>query len=156
MSKKHKVKIPEGYEFDSEEFNQYNGPVSDDESTKWAQTTVKFKPIQKKLPKTWDEYKYDTYCNLKTSTVSIVMPSKNMDAFVALSRLVQLRDHYNDGWEPDWESDDTKPAIQVWINKVRPINGLYEKKLLSFKTEKLRDEFLKNFRELIETAKPLL
>ena len=150
-SKKHKVKIPEGFEVESvETYNLcYMGNPR-------KETTVKFKPIKKQLPKTWEEYKHNDRQILETEPFEILMTSKNIESFRALARLVQLRDHYNDGWEPDWKSDHVKPSIEVWRNEVRMTNALYGNELLSFKTPALRSEFLSNFRELIETAKPLL
>ena len=41
-------------------------------------------------------------------------------------------------------------------DNIRVAEYLFIKKMLAFKTEELRDKFLENFRDLIETAKPLL
>ncbi len=48
MSKKHKVKIPEGYKVDK--VQRLNFP------DKTIDITLSLKPIKKELPKTWEEY----------------------------------------------------------------------------------------------------
>lgn len=112
-------------------------------------------PTKKQLPKTWEEYCKNNELFL-TWDNNINIPMNREPEFRALLRLVELRDHYNDGWKPDWNCDNKKPSIQVWNNKVLSIYLLNQQSLLVFKTEELRDKFLSNFRDLIETAKPLL
>jgi len=150
--KKHKVKIPKGYEVESvQSYNPcYMGNLR-------KETTVKFKPIKKQLPKTWEEYMRNDRDIAGTKPWEIIMPAKYIQPVWALIRLIQLKDHYNDGCGPDWKDcDEVKHIIDVWCDKVRTNNVLCGNKLLSFKHPDLRDEFLSNFRELIETAKPLL
>ena len=151
--KKHKVEIPEGYEIDSTTTESY---TDNDGKKCYPRVIIKLKPIKKELPKTWGEYKHNDRPILETEPFDIVIPQKYTHPFHALIKLIQLRDHYNDGWEPDWNCDNFKPSIQVWIHEVGPINALCKQRLLTFKTEELRDKFLSNFRDLIETAKPLL
>lgn len=78
------------------------------------------------------------------------------EASVALSKLIYLRDIYNDGWVANWMDSSTKFII---LNKHNNIgvdfwnNTMF---ILNFKTYQVRDEFLTNFRDLIEIAKPLI
>lgn len=78
------------------------------------------------------------------------------EACLALAQLCQLRDIYNEGWKPDWTDNNEKFCI--FFNNEKVYSGLsyYTRHILSFKTQELRDKFLENFRDLIETAKPLL
>ena len=143
--KKYKVNIPEGYYVES--------TTTDAPPTS---IQINLKPIKKQLAKTWEEYKVDTYHTRETKSVTIVMPPSNMNAFCALSQLVELRDHYNDGWEPDWTDDSSKYVIYVYRTSLSTTMVQYAGHVLSFKTVDLRDKFLSNFRDLIETAKCLL
>ena len=78
-------------------------------------------------------------------------------ACLALAQLCQLRDRYNDGWKPDWKDDNQfKWCIDFFQDVVRKTAVLFVRRTLTFKTEELRNKFLENFRDLIETAKPLL
>ena len=78
------------------------------------------------------------------------------EAMLALCQLIQLRDCYNEGWQPNWENISIKYKIEFYSNEPVTRTGSSSHRILTFKTEKLRDKFLKNFKDLIEIAKPLL
>ena len=93
----------------------------------------------------------------KDNDKNIFPTIEEAEACLALAQLCQLRDRYNDGWKPDWDSmSETKYVLEISRNIV--VKNFYgnRHKILAFKTEELRDKFLENFRDLIETAKPLL
>ncbi len=100
---------------------------------------------QKKLPKTWDELKYEggdlTYLPI---------------SYIALRKLEILRDIYNDGWKPDWTDKAPKHIIIFYSGEVDTYDNYSTHHFFHFKTAELRDEFLNNFRDLIEEAKDLL
>ena len=76
---------------------------------------------------------------------------------MALAQLCQLRDRYNDGWKPNWEyKGEMKYCIEFFKERISKENYYSIRKVLCFKTPELRDEFLENFKDLIEIAKPLL
>lgn len=76
---------------------------------------------------------------------------------LALCQLIQLRDCYNDGWKPNWKDiKEYKYGINYYQNCISIDLRIDTNAVLTFKTPKLRDEFLKNFKDLIEIAKPLL
>lgn len=86
----------------------------------------------------------------------IVWPTKELsEASMALSQLLQLRDAYN-----KMEKDDIRSCYVIYLdhqfNRLEIGNFREMNMLLGFKTEKLRDAFLENNKELLETAKPLL
>ena len=89
-----------------------------------------------------------------------LFPTKaESEACLALSQLCQLRDAYNG--EPladwcDWKEHKIKYVIYYSLNDMKLAVSNTQSFILAFKTEKLRDEFFENFRELIEIAKPLL
>lgn len=157
------IDIPEGYEVDTEN------------STKEC---IKLKKIENKLPKTWEEFckTHPRKCGEsfldvdgKIGTINcmsnvqrnqfydkILLPSKELaEAMLALCQLIQLRDCYNDGWAPNW-GKDIKFTIEV--EKDCPVTTLTGIKhaVLAFKSKDLCKEFYNNFKDLIETAKPLL
>ena len=79
------------------------------------------------------------------------------EASIALAQLSQLREVYRQGWKPDWNDyNKIKYCIDHRINGL----GGYETgsflNFLSFQSPEIRDEFLKNFIDLIVKAKPLM
>lgn len=154
-----KINIPEGYTIDEK-----NSTFE----------CIKFKRV--KLPKTWEEFcnSYPIkdgesfvdatgkiYESAERQRSSIgdanVLPNKKYaEAIIALCQLIQLRDCYNEGWQPDWESYETKYSICIDQNMVA--FGQTEKlsRLLTFKTPIIREMFYINFKDIIEKAKILL
>ena len=149
-----------------------NGKVIDLENSDLSVGKIVFKKKEKELPTKWEDLvnikgcyvsanyisKYSEYTALDSN--KNVFPTKaEAEACLALSQLCQLRDAYNG--EPladwcDWSVANTKYCIEFYDNEITTFNYKCTRKVLSFKTEKLRDKFLENFSELIETAKPLL
>ena len=161
-TKEMKIQVPEGYEIDRE---------------KSTFKKIVFKKIEKKLPKSWKEFgevqgwfvselsdiDYSEGHSTDYRDKNIFPTKEEAEACLALSQLCQLRDRYNDGWRPDWENRvQTKFIIcisldnKILFDKISANTHAISKRLLTFKTEELRDKFLENFRDLIETAKPLL
>ena len=132
--------------------------------------------VKVELPKTWEEFCeenpigvgesfiYDScvYCIEKemerVDKYKEALPNKETaEAFLALMQLIQLRDCYRQGWKPDWKDTDTpKYAIVSSFGKVAPELFLNMSSVLSFQSAEIRDEFLNNFRDLIEQAKELI
>ena len=77
-------------------------------------------------------------------------------AFEALKKLIILREYYNEGWQPDWEDGEEKFSIQVCEGELDTFKSLELQRVFSFRTGEIRDKFLKEQRELLEIAKPLL
>lgn len=130
---------------------------------------------QNKLPKTWEEfcernkmgdkrfYLYDGVIigtGISKNTVRdtvLIESAEEAQAFRALMQLRQLRKAYVKDWEPNWMSEiqpkyciDLKADyfdIECWYHVNSP---------LSFPTEELAEQFLDNFKDLLEIAKPLL
>lgn len=87
-----------------------------------------------------------------------LLPSKSdAEGILALIQLIQLRDCYNNGWKPDWENgQNAKYTIYCIANSIATGTNNTNLRVLSFKTRELRDEFLTNFEDLIETAKDFI
>lgn len=162
-TKELKIQVPEGYEIDKE---------------KSTFEKIVFKKEERKLPKKWEDLKFVNgffICDLskinkvRLNSLAIdsnknVFPTKEEAiACLALAQLCQLRDRYNDGWKPDWKNRAQNkfiiyihPNNEILFDKISANTHAISRHLLIFKTEELRDKFLENFRDLIETAKPLL
>lgn len=154
-TKEMKIQVPEGYEIDKEN-----------------STFEKIVFKRKELPKSWEDlitvkgYCVTTFskiedcceeCYTYKENKNIFPTREEAEACLALAQLCQLRDRYNDGWKPDWKDyEQFKWCIVFFKDNIRVAEYLFIKKMLAFKTEELRDKFLENFRDLIETAKPLL
>ena len=125
---------------------------------------------EKELPKSWEElegvsgYYIDDNSKIEfrrnhithKSNRNIFSTKEQAEASIALAQLSQLMKVYNGDWVADWKSNKDKHVIYFnEDNLIKSINN-YNSRFLSFKDEKTRDLFLENFRELIETAKPLL
>lgn len=156
-NKELKIEVPQGYEIDKE---------------KSTFEKIVFKKVEKELPKSWEEL--DVVKGFYVNSLSEIagteeetcaeeynrntFPTKEeAEACIALAQLCQLRDIYNDGWKPNWRTgSEIKYCIIVDENKIVESQYITLNRVLHFKTPELRDEFLENFRDLIETAKPLL
>lgn len=152
------IEIPEGFELKK---------VSD--------TEYKIVKKEKILPKTWEEFcefypiKSDEHSlgigsaiitTVRERRLEIdrnVLPTKEKaEAILALCQLIQLRDCYNDGWKPDWKNENQYKYVFWFLKDNIKIGYLFcQPVLFAFKSEKLRDEFLNNFKDLIEKLRPL-
>lgn len=156
-TKELKIQVPEGYEIDRE-----NSTFE----------KIVFKKVEKELPKSWkDLYEVKGWfvgdesrlcsietCNWAKDNHKNIFPTKEeAEACLALAQLCQLRDRYNGGWKPNWEDgDEQKYVIKIGRGETTKCILTVTSSVLSFKSAYLRDKFLENFRDLIETAKPLL
>ena len=125
---------------------------------------------KKELPKSWEDlkeingyYSQGKDSGVRHTETSSIPDNKNVfatkeqaEASIAMAQLSQLMKVYNDGWEPDWNNYEFKFCIYFIGNSITSQSLQNSKVFLSFKDEETRDLFLENFRELIETAKPLL
>lgn len=163
-----KIEIQEGFDFEKAEI--VDGIV-----------VVKFKKKELELPKSWEEF-CDMFPNFigeyfirpeieekigqvievmdgqkRTSSNAELLPERaTAEAILALCQLIRLRDCYNGDWVPDWTDSEKKWVILFSKNKIETTECSYiTASELYFKTEELRDEFLSNFRPLIEKLKPL-
>ena len=124
--------------------------------------------IGDRLPKTWDEYcakqgevgdKIKASLDIAYMTINkhIFSDYKQAQAHIALMKLHLLRDEYRQGWKPDWRNvDESKFVIEMVANELSINNYGITRYSLSFQDEKRANEFLTNFRELIEQAGDLI
>ena len=94
--------------------------------------------------------------NINRTKSTLFKDKEIAEAYAVLPKLIRLRDEYNEGWKPDWKDNHIKYVLDCWEDVIVTARGNRLKRLLSFKTEEIRDKFLKNHRDLIEIAKPFL
>ena len=81
-----------------------------------------------------------------------IMPKDNCAAFVAYMKLFQLRN----AWVKDCDDANMNYRIIASNCKIDILYCCVPKMGLSFPTQKMADEFAEVFKDLLETAKPLL
>lgn len=144
----------------------------------WKDGKIVFEDIKPPLPKTWEEFckqnninKEEAFIHTsgeietikKVNTQRIVdydknvLPSKQAaEHHLALMQLHQLRDCYRQGWVPDYLVKSRKWYITKYYNKLVVSTTYNFSKFLSFQSEKIAQEFLDNFKDLIEQAGDLI
>jgi len=146
---------PKGYEIDKE---------------KSTFERIVFKEKKKELPKKWEDLEELSGYYTGSSSIIYVVPnaqttneSKNIfktkeqaEASIAMAQLSQLLHQYNDGWIPNYYDTNRKYTIVFMGDSIQTGYSLQKHNFLSFKTIEIRDKFLKNFKDLILKAKPLL
>ena len=149
--------------------------VPDGYKAMYNKDTQKVEIVRIELPKSWEEfcknnpvefketYIYNGRVNNvrtdgeRTEKDKDLLPNKETaEAFLALMQLIPLRDCYRQGWTPDWTKRNDKYCI-LHINDGVGIDiRNYTSSVLSFQSAEIRDEFRRNFRDLIEKAKELI
>ena len=151
--------------------------VPDGKKAVWKDGKLVFEDIKPQLPRTWEEFckqnpvreteYFLNNCNdLITATEKggrirseetdkNLLPSKQAaEAHLAYMQLHQLRDCYRQGWKPKLQ--DCNFTIVYNIEWKLVVGAYQSSRFLSFQSKEIADEFLTNFRELIEQAGDLI
>ena len=148
--------------------------VPDGKIAIWKDNKVVFEDIKPQFPKTWEEFckqnevkKNEYYLDTSSCIIVIsdskrysgsdrnLLPSKEAaEAHLALMQLHQLRDCYRQGWIPDDNHDNylilnNKGKYNISVNN-------WTSHFLTFQDRERAEEFLNNFRDLIEQAGDLI
>ena len=103
-------------------------------------------------PRSWSEY-----CNNAGRNIYDKFSScEESKAFVALGKLIQLRDAWLGEWTPDWNNSEDKYYIWVLNGEMCIGTTIFSQCMLAFPTEEMRDDFLETFLDIIEQAKMFL
>ena len=158
--------------------------VPDGKKAVWKDGKVVFENIKPQLPKTWEEFcdmkkpdKSEAFINDCSRCIKLeesveireyqedknLLPSqKAAEQHLALMQLHQLRDCYREGWQPNLKDSADMYSIQLAYNTIlrnielRVFCYPHVSAFLSFPTRELAEEFLSNFRGLIEQAGDLI
>ena len=124
--------------------------------------------IGDRLPKTWEEYcvKHGENSDMIKASLDyaytvinnyIFSDYKQAQAYIAMIKLHLLRDEYRNGWKPDWKDGNLgKYVIESSEGECYVAIYIHISSFLAFQDEKTAEEFLTNFRELIEQAGDLI
>ena len=153
-----KIEIPIGYEIDKE---------------KSTFEKIIFKKKDTK-PRSWKEY-FEQYKNTPCYELGFdvnngywnkptmygdgccAVPSKELaEAFLAMMKLMSLRQVWIGDWKPNW-----KDGTRIWCiisreYKLKISSSYVTAMTLSFPTEEMAKEFMNCFKDLLEVAKPLI
>ena len=147
----------------------------------WKDGKIVFEDIKPQLPKTWEEFcriknfiDSEAYIGSNSKCIEIgkcftiedmerryysdrnILPSKKAaEQHLALMQVHQLRDCYRQEWEP--KSNETS------FGNVKKVEGglyvdryIFSSKFLTFQTKEIAEQFLTNFKDLIEQAGDLI
>ena len=124
--------------------------------------------IGDRLPKTWEEYcvkhggvgdKIDESLNSAYTIINryVFLDHNQTQAYIAKMMLHLLRDEYRQGWLPDWEDENQDKYVILSSKGERYVAYCQSiSRFLAFQDKKRANEFLTNFRELIEEAGDLI
>ena len=122
-----------------------------------------FEGFEQKVPvptfeEVWDEVEriYEPKSEYDKDEYKGYPSQKLADAAEALRRLLFLRDYYNKGWQPNWEDDEWKYFIEYYRGELEVNRTCGNSRVLHFKSRDMAKRFLKEQKELLEIAKPLL
>lgn len=151
--------------------------VPDGKKAVWKDNKIVFEDIKPPLPKTWDEFceqnlikKGEYFLNSfstsepgtcetirhKDSDRNILPSEQAAEQHLALMQLHQLRDCYRQGWIPNYAENSKKWSIRKFKNKLYAYSACHYSSFLSFQTEEIAEQFLTNFKDLIEQAGDLI
>lgn len=156
MDNRKEIIIPQGWEIDEVRGNK-----------------IILMESKKELPKTWEE------CIAKIKDLECIGSNGDIDEvdfnagvvsdhindipiglgkpMLALMQLLICREVYRQSWKPDWtKGTENKYCIINNFNKIEPTYYSFVGRVLSFQSAEIRDQFLENFKDLIEEAKELI
>lgn len=113
------------------------------------------------LPKTFEEFLgISERWNI---AVPEQMYNDAIQQIAAVKKLILLRDFYNNSWKPDWDNiiEDKYQIKKDYDRETKVLSfnveiGFSPSTFLNFNNREYADEFLTNFRELIEQAGDLI
>ena len=152
--------------------------VPDGKKAVWKDNKVVFEDIKPQLPKTWKEfceqnlikrgeYFLNSFSTSEQGTCETIrhkdsdrniLPSEQAaEQHLVLMQLHQLRDCYRQGWTPDWNNSIQNKYVIYNLEGKFTISPYYcHSHFLAFQNEKRAEDFLNNFRDLIEQAGDLI
>ncbi len=146
-----KIEIPNGYEIDKQKSTFEN---------------IVFKKIEKKLPEKWSELEtidgfyvnrcseiHRADCYVGIANQNVFKTKEQAESSITLAKLTQVLAVYNEGWEQELHEDG---YIIYFVNNDLKIYLNCNPFFLKFQSEEKAELFLKNFKEDIIKASPLL
>lgn len=97
----------------------------------------------------------DSPCS-DSKDINSMSSSKLAHQILQLIELIELRDAWNQGWKPDFSNSKQKFQIMCFDNYIDKRNTFSVSRILTFKSSKIRSDFLDTFRSKIELVKELI
>ena len=113
---------------------------------------VRLKKTKPKYPKTYEECR--EIIGIGRHDVDIDLPQPYQQKMFNLFKLITCRDAYwklAGDWKPNW--NEANDCIINWNNEIKCEPIVFKNVILAFPNEEMRDEFYKNFKDLIERCK---
>jgi hypothetical protein len=157
MKDKVTIEAPEGYAIDQEK--------STSEVIRFKKIEANKKPMSFKELNRVEGFYINSDAIIRSANCSVddtimnVWPTKQLaEAALALSQLLQLRDAWNEMTQEDYVLDGVTQWYAIGNNKNQIDYAECDivNYSLRFKSEQLRNDFIVQFRTLIETALPLI
>lgn len=148
--------IPQGWEIDKVEDNKIILKESKKELPKrWEECIAKIKDLEY-IDTNGDIEEVDFNVNLVYDHVNDI-PKGLGKPMLAFCQLLVCREVYRQGWKPNWsDSNEIKYCIEWVRDCITKDTYTLIATVLSFQSEEIRDQFLENFKDLIEEAKELI
>ena len=154
-TKELKIEVPAGYEIDKEKSTEDTIVLN---KIKKVDVEADFEKAYNEAAKYGDYYHVFGF-EISGHYVELCVPSEEVaEAVTALCKLMFLKDAFNNSWIPDWNDDmQDKWVIERAFGELNVVYTIQSKtKLFVFPTKNDCKKFLEDYRELLETAKPLL
>ena len=148
--------IPQGWEIDEVRGNKIILMENKKELPKtWEECIAKIKDLEY-IDTNGDIEEVDFNVNLVNDHINDI-PAGLGEPMLALMQLLVCREVYRQGWKPNWKDDkEIKYCIERVENYITKETYELTATVLAFQSAEIRDEFLENFRDLIEEAKELI
>lgn len=138
------ITIPEGQEIDWQE------------SAK--QEKIVFKKKENTKPRSWEEYRAKVPENKLYKVWGVVEGEELAEAFIAMMQLMSLRQAWIGDWKPDW-NNFKQQKVCILCNNGEFVDGTpidLVSRPLSFPTKEMARDFMNCFKDLLNTARPLI
>ena len=130
----------------------------------WKDGKVIFEDVKPQLPKTWEDFieimnlKYPSAgCFVEEIPKDLIDSYPTLNQIVAVLKLKKLRDYYNNNWHCDWTNEYEENAVITRSHGELIVRADWAiTTFLTFKSIEIANEFLFNFRDLIEEAGDLI
>lgn len=157
-----KITIPEGQEIDWQESAKQEKIVFKKKDTKprsWEEYCEDFKGQYYYIQDNIDNIATSFTTNGLVSAYKNYVPSKELaEAFLAMMQLMSLRQAWIGDWKPDW-NNFKQQKVCILCNNGEFVDGTpidLVSRPLSFLTKEMARDFMNCFKDLLNTARPLI
>lgn len=107
-------------------------------------------------PRSWEEYRAKVPENKLYKVWGVVEGEELAEAFIAMMKLMSLRQAWIGDWKPDWKDTTSKWSIAYEKCKLGVYYHYYISHSLTFPTKEMATDFMNCFKDLLNVARPLI